>query len=107
MLRDTPSIKPTATSLSVTRKQGVAKVRLAASVKSAAAKQLANVAVALEYKTAAGWKRHGAAVRSDRLGRVNKTLTVKKAGKTSWRWRAAATSEAREAISKTITIKAR
>lgn len=106
-LRDTPSIKPVATSLSGKRRSGAATFNMVAAMSSAARTPLSGVTVALEQKTAAGWKRYGSAAKSDTRGEIAKRVTLKKAGKTSWRWRAAATEGARQAISPTIALKVR
>jgi hypothetical protein len=108
VLRDTPAITPAATSLSASRKRGVATFKLRAVLRSANATPIANASVVLEQKSASGaWKQHGAALTADALGKLGQTVTSKKAGKTLWRWRSVETTTERQAVSSAITLKVR
>lgn len=107
-LRDTPSIATSASALSAKRKMGVATFKLSGSISSIETTALAGAAMRLEQRNSAGkWVGSGSAVVSNGVGRFAKTVKTKKAGKTYWRWRVAATSTCRQAVSRTITLTTR
>jgi len=107
-VKDTAVVAPAKRVLGGTRKRGVAVFSLVAAVRSLDATLVAATTVTLEQKNSRGvWGRSGTTVVSDMNGTVSKTVKIRKAGTTYWRWRVAATDTIRGAVSATITIKTR